>query len=91
MINGARAIRNDFRRRDWLYDPKEVEPQPGDLMFWWRGQPDGWKGHVGFVYRFEDGVVYTVEGNKGAFPAPVGAFDYVLGRIDRLLGFGRVP
>jgi hypothetical protein len=39
----------------------------------------------------EHGILFTVEGNKGGFPAPVRVFDYVVSRIDRLLGFGRVP
>lgn len=36
-------------------------------------------------------MLYSIEGNKGGFPAPVGVFDYVLSRIDKLLGFGSVP
>lgn len=31
------------------------------------------------------------EGYKIGFPAPVRVFDYVMGRIEKLLGFGRVP
>jgi len=89
---GARDIREKFRRRGWLYDVSlDAPPQPGDVIFWWREQPDGWMGHVGLVHEFRDGIVYTIEGNKGGFPAPVHRYDYVLGRIDKLLGFGRVP
>lgn len=46
---------------------------------------------VGLVRQCADGIVYTIEGNKSGFPAPVRQYDYVLGRIDRLLGFGHVP
>lgn len=88
---GARDIRNQFQREGWLYDPEQQQPQPGDVIFWWRGQPEGWMGHIGLVHHAEHGIVFTVEGNKGGFPAPVRQFDYVLGRIDKLLGFGRVP
>ena len=88
---GARAIRDDFRRRGWLYEAAKETPAPGDIVVWWRGQPDGRAGHIGLVYKSADGILTTIEGNKGNFPAPVRTFRYVLGRIDRLLGFGRVP
>ena len=86
---GARDIRTQFRRRGWAFDARDETPQPGDIVAWWRGQPDSWMGHIGFVLRVQDGILYTVEGNKGGFPAPVNTFDYVLSRMDRLLGFGR--
>jgi hypothetical protein len=85
---GARDIRFQFKEKGWLLEEGEV-PEPGDIIVWWRGQPDGWKGHIGFVHHCENGIVYTIEGNKGAFPARVRGFDYVLSRVDRLLGFGR--
>ncbi len=85
---GARDIRFQFKDRGWLLEEDEV-PEPGDIIVWWRGQPNGWKGHIGFVHHCSNGFVYTIEGNKGAFPARVRGFDYVLSRIDRLLGFGR--
>ncbi len=88
---GARDIREQFRQRGWTYDARDVAPEPGDIIVWWRGQPEGWQGHIGLVHHVADGILFTIEGNKGGFPAPVAVFDYVLGRIDRLLGFGRVP
>ena len=88
---GARDTRNQFRRNGWAFDADERMPEPGDIVVWWRGQREGWMGHIGFVLKVENGILYTVEGNKGSFPAPVNTFDYVLTRMDRLLGFGRVP
>ena len=88
---GARNIRNQFQRKGWTYAPQTQSPEPGDIIVWWRGQPDSWKGHIGIVHHHSNGILYSIEGNKGGFPAPVRVFDYVLGRIDRLLGFGRVP
>lgn len=88
---GARNIRQQFAKKGWTYDPSNQAPEPGDIIVWWRDQPNSWKGHIGLVHHVSGGIVYTVEGNKGGFPAPVGVFDYVLGRIDKLLGFGRVP
>jgi hypothetical protein len=88
---GARDIRDQFRRRGWLYDPSDQTPEPGDIVVWWREQRDSWKGHIGLVDHFSDGILYTIEGNKGGFPAPVKQFNYVGSRIDKLLGYGRVP
>lgn len=90
---GARDIRNQFRAKGWLYEvDANNSPEPGDIIVWWRGHPQGWMGHIGLVHHFsEGGILYTIEGNKGGFPAPVRPFDYVMGRIETLLGFGRVP
>ncbi len=88
---GARDIRNQFQRRGWTFDASDEEqPAPGDIIVWWRGRPEGWQGHIGLVHHCSHGIIYTIEGNKGGFPAPVRMFDYVVSRIDRLLGFGRV-
>ncbi len=51
--------------RSWLnVGQKITEPQPGDLVVYWRGSPDGWKGHVGIFIREEKGVIYTLGGNQ---------------------------
>jgi hypothetical protein len=88
---GARDIRMQFQRKGWAFDATERKPEPGAIIVWWRDRPDGWQGHIGLVHHCSDGIVHTIEGNKGGFPAPVRLFDYVQSRIDRLLGFGRVP
>lgn len=88
---GARDIRNQFKAKDWAFDAGQQDPEPGDIVVWWRGQPNGWQGHIGFVLKLEHGILYTVEGNKGNYPAPVKTFNYVLSRMDKLLGFGRAP
>lgn len=42
----------------------EYTPQPGDLIFFERGQDGDWRGHVGFVEEvLEDGTIITIEGN----------------------------
>lgn len=89
---GARAIRNQLRDRGWEYRAGEdAPPRPGDIVTWWRGSFSGWQGHIGLVHSCADGIVTTIEGNRGGFPSRVGRFQYVLARIDRLLGFARVP
>jgi hypothetical protein len=89
---GARNVRDQFRAKGWAYDlASGTVPEPGDIIVWWRGQPSGWMGHIGLVHHSANGIVYTIEGNKGEFPSHVRSFNYVLSRIEQLLGFGRVP
>lgn len=56
-----------FRDRG-LWQDRNYEPRPGDIIFFdWddeNGQ-DGESDHVGIVEKVENGTVYTVEGNSG--------------------------
>ena len=86
---GARDILTQFKKKGWVLPPSQgVEPQPGDLVVWWREKLAGWKGHIGLVHHVNDGILYTIEGNKSD---RVQGFDYVLSRVTNLLGYGRVP
>ena len=60
-------------------------------MCWDRGDPGSWQGHIGFVERVEDGVLYTVEGNVGSYPSKVKRFMHDLSSQSRLEGYGRAP
>ncbi len=88
---GARNIRNQLKKKGWTYEDVTVEPLPGDIVFWWRGRPKGWQGHIGLVWMVENGILHTLEGNKGAFPARVNTFQYVLSRMPKVLGFAHIP
>ena len=55
-----------------LWQDRDYEPRPGDLIFFdWNdpggvsGPQDGLTDHVGIVEKVENGFVYTVEGNSG--------------------------
>lgn len=86
---GARDVLKQFRNKGWGVSPTSASPPlPGDVIVWWRGAPSGWKGHAGIVHSYTHGIVRTVEGNK---TPKVNSFNYSLGTIDRLLGFGRAP
>ena len=86
---GARELLRQFKKRDMARPPDSgYEPQPGDIVVWWRERLDGWKGHAGLVHQLKDGMLYTIEGNKSP---RVQGFSYVFSRMDRLLGFGHVP
>jgi hypothetical protein len=85
---GARALLTRFRDRGWAHGaPDGYQPEPGDLVFWWRVSLKGWQGHVGLVYQLKDGMLYTVEGNRSP---RVQGFSYVFSRMDKLLGYGHV-
>ena len=86
---GAREVLRQFKRKGWDYKVDAgVLPEPGDIVCWWRENYSGWKGHIGFVHKVEDGYLYTIEGNK---KSKVSGCTYVLSRMEKLLGFGRVP
>ena len=62
---------NWFKDRG-LWQDKNYEPRPGDLIYFdwddpggFSGPQDGLADHVGIVERVENGYVYTVEGNSG--------------------------
>ena len=85
---GARNLLEEFKAKGWAYAPNSgYQPQPGDIVVWWRVKLSGWLGHVGFVHQVKDGMLYTIEGNKSP---NVQGFSYVFSRIDKLLGFGHV-
>jgi len=86
---GARALLKEFQDKGWAFKPSSTyQPVPGDLVFWWRVRMDGWEGHVGLVHQLQDGMLYTVEGNRSP---RVQGFSYVFSRMDQLLGFGHAP
>ena len=66
-------------------------PMPGDVVCWDRGKPGSWQGHIGFVEKLENGILYTIEGNVGRFPSVVHRIKHDLDREDRLIGFARMP
>lgn len=87
---GARDVLAQFKRKGWNYQASVANPPaPGDIVVWWRGSATGWMGHIGIVAEYKNGLVRTIEGNRGNYPSKVTSFTYVLGRIDKLLGFGR--
>lgn len=83
---GAKAVvKNMAKVGSFFTNPKLA--QPGDLIAWHRGLPGAWTGHVGMVESVdEDGLVHTVEGNVGKFPAKVKRLIHDVSR-ERLYGF----
>lgn len=59
---------NKLTARSWLLAGKQTtNPEPGDIVVFWRENIDSWKGHVGFFLGFSnDGKrVYCLGGNQG--------------------------
>jgi len=85
----ARDLFNQLKSRSWSYNRESgITPEPGDIVVWWRGAPDGWQGHTGIVHHFSNGCLYTIEGNR---TLKVEGFTYRLNTMRKLLGLGRVP
>ena len=48
-----------------LWQERGYTPKPGDIIFFdWADSNDGKADHVGIVEKYENGRVYTVEGNS---------------------------
>jgi uncharacterized protein (TIGR02594 family) len=39
-------------------------PEPGDIVVFWRGDPNGWQGHVAFFVEFLEGALVRVLGGN---------------------------
>lgn len=51
--------------RSWLNVGTSTQnPQPGDVVVFWRESKDSWKGHVGFFVRETKRYVYVIGGNQ---------------------------
>lgn len=54
--------------RSWMAFGKSTDkPEPGDVVMFWRGSPEWWKGHVGFYMGHSVDLqrVYCLGGNQG--------------------------
>lgn len=52
--------------RSWLKVGEEIEtPQMGDVVVFWRNDPNSWQGHVGIYIKEQGGYIYVLGGNQG--------------------------
>lgn len=85
----AKAFFNDCRTLG--YELKDEEPEQGDIVFWYRGDPKGWQGHVGFVVAQDGKSLWTLEGNRNS---KVDCFQYSIvddPEMDKIIGYVRIP
>ncbi len=86
---GARDTLSQLKKKGYGVAVSDASPPlPGDIVVWWRVAKSSWEGHIGIVVDYKDGVIRTVEGNK---TPKVGVFSYTLAKMDKLLGFARIP
>jgi len=78
-------------RQYWnMKDKRVTNPQPGDVICFWRVSKNSWNGHVGIVEKIDGNKITVIEGNSGDYPAKVKRLTYTMGHIDKLLGFVRL-
>lgn len=61
------------------------DPEPGDVVVFWRGSRDGWQGHVAFYVDESDDAVKVLGGNQRN---QVNVMPYSKGQV---LGYRRYP
>jgi len=87
---GAKALYKRIGKAGRFLDDGEL-PQPGDVVCWDRGKPGSWQGHIGWVEGCTEGILRTIEGNVGRYPARVRRLQHDLDASPRLIGFARLP
>lgn len=73
--------------KDWMKIGTPVkEPQPGDIVVFWRGKEKGWQGHVGFFIKADKdkNLIYVFGGNQD------GAVCLKPFTTEKVLGYRRV-
>jgi len=78
---------NSLAARSWLNVGIPIEnPEPGDVVIFWRESRDSWKGHVGFFNGFsaDKSRVYCLGGNQG------NQVSITAKPISKVLGFRRL-
>lgn len=63
-IQGTKEL-NARSYTKWGEDVDITQAQKGDVVVFWRGSRDSWKGHVAFFSHYEDGKIYVLGGNQG--------------------------
>ena len=93
----AHRLYQSFKENGWIKSPQsEYEPQPGDIAFWFRSDPNTTdqfvRGLAVFVHHSDGQTLYTIEGN---IANQVQGLSYKLEQMDRgnfiFYGFGHVP
>lgn len=58
-------ISGKLNARSWLNIGEEVlMPKIGDIVIFWRENPNSWKGHVGLYVNEDEDFIYVLGGNQ---------------------------
>lgn len=55
---------NPYAAINWLKFGREVKPQTGAILVFWRGSPSNWQGHVGFCVGEDATHFHVLGGNQ---------------------------
>lgn len=69
---------------DWGTRVELEDAMLGDIVVFWRGRPDSWKGHVAFYDSHDDEYIYVLGGNQS------NSVNIAKYPIERLLGVQRL-
>lgn len=65
-ITSGKKASYALNARSWLGVGHPITyPTQGDVVIYWRGAPDDWRGHVGIYIAEDNGLIYTLGGNQG--------------------------
>lgn len=77
----------DLSARSWLNIGIPIDqPEPGDVVVFWRGDRNSWQGHIAFFmgFSFDHSRVYCIGGNRGNQVSLTGY------PVERVLGYRRL-
>ncbi len=75
----------ELTARSWLKVGTKIDtPQLGDVVVYWRDDPNSWKGHVGIYINEENGLIWTLGGNQN------NGLNISLYNKNRVLGYRRL-
>lgn len=64
-LKAGKVMTEKLNARSWLDVGYRVHaPQPGDIVVFWRGSLDSWKGHVAFFINQDEDNIYVLGGNQ---------------------------
>ena len=62
---GGAKYTGKLNARSWLNIGERTKtPEIGDIVVFWRGSPESWKGHVGFYINKDENYIYVLGGNQ---------------------------